>query len=86
MRYIVVFLLVAAIVMVFIFADHFPGVLSHYPRIQEMNWTVRAWLGMDSHRPSSLSKQGLKETEKILRKETGANSEVDGENLAEYHD
>jgi hypothetical protein len=86
MRYILIFVLVATAIMVFIFADHFPRVLAHYPILQEANWTVRAWLGMDSPRSSSMSERKLRETEKILQKESPKEKEVSEEDLAEYYD
>ena len=86
MRYALVFVLVATAMMAFIFADHFPGFLSHYPRLQEANWTVRDWLGMDSPRSSPLSEQNLRETERILRKQVPAKHEIDGQDLQEYHE
>ena len=86
MRYVLIFILIASLVMVFIFADHFPRFLAHYPRLQEMNWTFREWLGMDSPRSFSLSERKIKETEKILRKESPANEGVTEEDLAEYYE
>ena len=84
MRYVFLFILIASLIMVFIFADHFPRFLAHYPRLQEMNWTIRAWLGMDSPRPYSLSERKIKETEKILQKESPPKQAVAEEDLAEY--
>jgi len=86
MRYVLVFLLVATVIMAFIFADQFPGLLSHYPRLQEANWTVRGWLGMERSRSSPLSEQDLKETERILRKQVPAKNEMTGQDLQEYHE
>ena len=86
MRYVLIFILVASAVMVFIFADHFPGFLSHYPRLQEANWTVRSWLGMESPHSSRLSERKLKETEKILRRESQAREEVTEHDLGVYEE
>lgn len=86
MRYVLIFLLVATVVMAFIFADYFPGFLARYPRLQEANWTVRSWLGMDSPRSSSLSEQGLRETERILRRQAPAKGAISGQDLEEYHE
>ncbi len=86
MRYVLVFLLVATVVMAFIFADQFPGFLSHYPRLQEANWTVRGWLGMESPRSSGLSEGNLKETERILRKQVPDRDEITGQGLQDYHE
>ena len=86
MRYVLVLVLVlmASVVMAFILADQFPGFLAHYPRLQEANWTVRAWLGMESPRSSRLSERELKETEQILRQESPARQEVTAQDLGEY--
>ena len=86
MRYVLVFVLVASVVMAFIFADHFPGFLSHYPRLQEANWTVRSWLGMESPHSSSLSERKLKETDRILRQEGTARKKVTEQDLGEYQE
>ena len=86
MRHVLIFVLIASIIMVFVIAHHFPRILAHYPTLQEMNWTVREWLGMDTPRSLSLSEKGLKETEKILRKESLADEEVAEEALMEYHE
>ena len=86
MRYVLVFVLLASVVMAFIFADRFPGVLEQYPRLQEANWTVRSWLGMAKPGSSGLSEQELKETEHILRQELPATQEVIEQDLREYHD
>jgi hypothetical protein len=84
MRYVLIFILVASIVMAFILADHFPGFLSHYPRLQEANWAVRAWLGMESPRSSRLSDRKLQETERILRKESAEKGQITEKDLKEY--
>ena len=86
MRYVLIFLLVAAAVMGFILADQFPETLSHYPWLQETNWTVRAWLGMESPYSSRVSEQSLKETEKILQKEGPAKGDRAGHSLQDYHE
>jgi hypothetical protein len=86
MRYVLVFILVASAVMAFIFADHFPGFLSHYPRLQQANWTVRSWLGMPSPRTSRMSDRKLRETERILRQESQAKKEVTQQDLKEYEE
>ena len=86
MRYVLVFVLLATVMMAFIFADHFPGFLSHYPRLQEANWTVRDWLGMDSPRSSPLSEQNLKETERMLGKQVPTKHEINGQDLQDYHE
>ena len=86
MRYVLIFILVASAVMVFIFADHFPGFLSHYPRLQEANWTVRSWLGMTSPYSSRLSDRKLRETEQILRQESPERKGVTEQDLGEYEE
>jgi hypothetical protein len=86
MRYVLIFVLAASIIMVFVFAHHFPRILAHYPILQEINWTVRAWLGMDSPLSSSLSDRKLKETEKMLRKESAPKEGGAEEELAEYYE
>lgn len=86
MRNVLVFILVASAVTAFIFADHFPGFLSHYPRLQQANWTVRSWLGMPSPHTSRLSDRKLKETERILRQESPAKKEVTEQGLREYEE
>ena len=84
MRYVIVFVLMASAVMAFILADQFPGFLAHYPRLQEANWTVRSWLGMENPRSSGLSERDLKETEQILRRESPARQKVTEQDLREY--
>jgi hypothetical protein len=86
MRYVLVFVLVASVVMAFIFADQFPGVLADYPRLQEANWTVRSWLGMESSGISRLSERELKKTEQILRQESSAKKEAAKQDLREYRE
>lgn len=86
MRYVLLFILVASVLMAFILADHFPGFLAHYPRLREANWTVRSWLGMESPRSSRLSERGLKETDRILRQESAARKEVTADDLGEYRE
>ena len=86
MRYILIFLIVASIVMIFIFADYFPRFLAHYPRLQEANWTVRAWLGMESPHSSRISERKMRETEQILKEQSAAKKQVTDEDLAEYHE
>ena len=86
MRYVLVFVLVASVVMAFIFADQFPGFFAKYPRLQEANWTVRSWVGMTSPRSSSLSERKLKETEQILRQESPSTREVTEQDLREYRE
>jgi hypothetical protein len=49
-----------------------------------VNWTVRAWMGMDSPRSSRLSEKKLEETDQILRKASPAKGEVTEEDLEEY--
>ncbi len=84
MRYVLIFIILAAAVMTFIFVDHFPGLLAHYPRLQEANGTVRSWLGMDSPRSSGLTDKGLEETDRILRKASSEKGEVTEADLEEY--
>ena len=84
MRYVIVFVLMASAVMAFILADQFPGFLAHYPRLQEANWTVRSWLGMESPVSSRLSERKLKETDQILRQESQEKEEVTEQDLREY--
>ena len=86
MRYVLVFVLMAYVVIAFIFADQFPGFLAHHPRLQEANWTVRSWLGMASPRSSRLSERKLKETEQILRQESPAKKQVTEQDLREYRE
>ena len=86
MRYVLIFILVASIVMAFILADQFPGVLAQYPRLQEANWTVRSWLGMASPHASRLSERMFKETEQILKQESPAENEVNEQDLSEYEE
>jgi len=86
MRYVLVFVLMASVVMAFIFADHFPGVLAKYPRLQEANWTARSWLGMSSPGSSRLLERKLKETEQMLRKESPARKGITEQDLREYQE
>jgi hypothetical protein len=86
MRYVLIFIIVASAVMAFILADHFPGFLSRYPILQDLNWTVRTWLGMDSPRPSYMTERSLKETERMLRKQSSDKGESTGKDLGEYPD
>lgn len=86
MRYVLVLVLVASVVMAFILADQFPGVLAQYPRLQEANWTVRSWLGMPSPGSSLLSEGELKEAERILRQESPEEKEVTEQDLKEYQE
>ena len=84
MRYVVFFVLIASVVMAFILADHFPGFLAEYPMLEEANWTVRSWLGLESPGPTRLSNRNLRETEQILRKESSARKQVTEQDLGEY--
>lgn len=86
MRYVIIFVIVATAVMTFIFADHFPGFLAHYPRLQEANWTVRAWMGMDSPHSSRLTEKKLQETDQILRQASPTKGEVTEKDLEEYRE
>ena len=86
MRYVLIFVVIVCAVMVFIFSYHFPGFLSHYPRLQEANWTVREWLGMYTPRSGSLSEKHMEETDQILRKESSTNREVTEDDLGEYYE
>jgi hypothetical protein len=86
MRYVLVLVLMASVVMAFILADQFPGVLAQYPRLQEANWTVRSWLGMASPGSSLLLERELKETERILRQESPKEKEVTEQDLKEYRE
>ena len=86
MRYVLVLVLVASVMMAFIFADQFPGFLAHYPRLQEANWTVRSWLGMRNPGSSRLSERKWEETEQILRQESPAKKEVTEQDLREYQE
>lgn len=72
--------------MAFIVADQFPGVFAQYPRIQEANRSLRAWLGMESPRASRLSEDRWKETEKILGRHSPTKTQVEEQDLAEYHE
>jgi hypothetical protein len=86
MRYILLFIVIASAVMVFVFADHFPRILAHYPTLQEANWTVREWLGMDTPRSSRVSERKLKETDRILREESSKKKGAAEGGLSEYHE
>ena len=86
MRYILLFVLIASAVMVFILADQFPRVLAHYPTLQEANWTVREWLGMDTPRASGFSERNLEETDRILREESSKKTGATEGGLSEYHE
>lgn len=86
MRYVLIFIFVACVVMAFIFAGYFPGLLADYPMLQEANRSVRAWMGMDSPRSSRLSDRWLKETEQILRGASPAKKEVSEQDLDEYRE
>jgi len=86
MRYVLLFLLIASLVMVFVFADHFPGLLARYPRLQELSGTLRGWLDIENGSSSGLSEQKLKETDLILRKETSTKRPETEPDLPEYHD
>ena len=86
MRYVVIFVIIASVVMILLLSDMFPGFLAHHPRLQEANWTVREWLGMDTPRSLHISETHLKETDKILRRESSAEKEVTEEDLEEYYE
>lgn len=86
MRYVLVLVLVASVVMAFILADQFPGVLAQYPRLQEANWTVRSWLGMANPGFPHMLERRLKETEKILGQESTERKEVTEQDLREYRE
>jgi hypothetical protein len=86
MRYILLFLIIATVVMVFVFADQFPRFLAHYPMLQEANWTVREWMGMDTPRPSRLSDRKLQETDRILREQSSKKRGPTKLDLSEYHE
>jgi hypothetical protein len=86
MRYVLIFILMATVVMAFIFADTFPGLLARYPRLQEANRTVRAWLGMESPYASGLSEEGLIETDRILRRHAPSKDPVNEQDLQEYRE
>ena len=86
MRYVLIFVIVSAVIMVFLLSDMFPGFLAHHPELQEANWTVREWLGLDTPRGPHLSERHLKETDKILRQESSAKKEVTDKDLEEYYE
>ena len=86
MRYVLVFVLMASVVMAFILADQFPGFLANYPRLEEANRTVRSWLGMASPGFSRLSERELKKTEQILRQELSVRQKVTEQDLKEYRE
>lgn len=86
MRYILLFLLIATLVMVFVFADQFPRALARYPRLQEANWVVREWMGLETSRSPRPSEGPLRETDRILRKETSGKKEEKEPDLADYYD
>jgi len=86
MRYVLIFVIIASVVMILLLSDMFPGFLAHHPRLQEANWTVREWVGLDTPRSPSLSERHLKETDKMLRQESSAKKEVTEEDLGEYHE
>ena len=86
MRYVLIFVVIAAVIMVFLLSDMFPGFLAHHPGLQEANWTVREWMGLDTPRSPGLSERHLKETDKILRQESSAKKKVTDEDLEEYYE
>ena len=86
MRYVLIFVIVSAVIMVFLLSDLFPGFLAHHPVLQEANWTVREWMGLDTPRSPGLSERHLKETDKILRQESSAKKKVTDEDLEEYYE
>jgi len=86
MRYVLIFVIIASVVMVLLLSDMFPGFLANHPRLQEANWTVREWVGLDTPRFPHLSDRHLKETDRILRQESSAKQEVTEEDLGEYHE
>jgi hypothetical protein len=86
MRYVLIFVIIAAVIMVAFLSDMFPGFLAHHPRLQEVNWTVREWVGLDTPRSPGLSERHLKETERILRQESSTKKEVTDEDLKEYYE
>jgi hypothetical protein len=86
MRYVLIFIIISAVIMVFLLSDMFPGFLAHHPRLQEANWTVRELLRMDTPRSPHLSERHLRETDKILRQESSAKKEVTDEDLGEYYE
>ena len=86
MRYVLIFVLVASIVMAFLFADQFPGLLADYPGLQEANRTVRSWLGLANSSSSHLSERKMRETEQIFRQESRPKKEVTEEDLGEYYE
>ena len=86
MRYVLIFVIIASVVMILLLSDMFPGLLAHHPRLQEANWTVREWVGLDTPRSPRLSEGHLKETDKMLRQESSAKKEVTEEDLGEWHE
>ena len=86
MRYILLFVLIASAITVFILADYFPRLLEHYPMLQEANWTVREWLGMETPRSSGLSEQNLEEADRILREESSKKTGAIERGLSDYHE
>lgn len=86
MRYAVIFILLASVVMAFIFADQFPQFLAHYPRLQEANWTVRSWLGMKNPRGPRRLERELKETGRILQQTSPVTKQITEQDLEEYQE
>lgn len=87
MRYTFLFLLIATLVLAFVFADQFPRTLARYPGLQEANRVLRDWLGMDIGRSSRSSEGTLQETDRILRKEaSGKKQETKKPDLTDYYD
>jgi hypothetical protein len=86
MRYVLIFVIIASVIMTLLLSDMFPGFLAHHPRLQEANWTVRELLGLDTPRSPRLSERHLKETDRMLRQESSAKKEVTEEDLGEYYE
>ncbi len=69
MRYTLFLVLVCAIVMAFVVADRFPGVLEGHTTLQRINRTVRHWVGLEAEEDFAPSARHLQETNRILQEE-----------------
>ncbi|MEW6441558.1 MAG: hypothetical protein AB1640_11550 [bacterium] len=72
MRWVPLFLLIAAAVTGFIVFDHFPGLLEDYPRLRQINNRVRDLMGLEFRGPDLLSERELKKAGEVFPDETGA--------------
>ncbi len=86
MRYVLIFILVATVVLGFVFVDQFPHLLAHYPRLQEANWKIRSWLGMECPPSSRVLRRELQETGQLLREESPGKKKITEQDLQEYQE